>query len=267
MTASTNCNRKPEQMSAARSSGIVAAVGIAAAVIFVLTLAVPVTIDTGSVMFTWKSANAKNDKDVENALPWRVVAATGPVRYRDPSPVGWQAVSVGLIFEPYTEIETGADGQLALYNGQDQMTLAPNSVVTLPPAVAGAPDIAILQSAGQVNYKVESRRRPTSLLSRIGQLFLSKERPTGRFDVYTPRLVAAVKGTAFSVSVGEQHASVAVTEGVVSVSSTAGGSAIDVSVGKTVTAASLTRGLFVVATPASATSSSGSESSGSASSS
>ena len=215
----------------------------------------PVTIGQGGEylnIVTLKSADAKNDEGVEDAAPWSVVAATGSVRYRhrDQSPIGWQAVLMGQTIEPYTELETGADGRLALFNGQDKMTLAPNSVVTLAPAVAGAPDIAIQQSAGQVNYEVESRRRPTSLLSRIGQLFLAKERPTGRFDVYTPRLVAAVKGTAFSVSIGEQHASVAVTEGVVSVSSTAGGNAIDVSAGKTATVASATGGLFVVATPA-----------------
>ena len=179
----------------------------------------------------------------EHAAPWRVVAATGSAHYQQHgrSPFGWQAVSVGLTIEAYAELDTGADGRLELFNGHDRMTLAPNSRVGLPHPIAGVPHITILQSAGNVNYEVESRRKPsqapTGLLSKIGRVFLSGSRPKGRFEVHTPYLVATVKGTAFGVSVSEERASVSVTEGVVGVSSTAGGGATDVSAGETASAA------------------------------
>ena len=173
----------------------------------------------------------------EHATPWRVIAATGSARYRHRgrSVAGWQAVSIGLPIEPFAELETGADGRLELFNGHDQITLAPNSVVALPHAVAGVPHIKILQSAGHVNYEVESRRGPTGLLSRIGQMFLSGSRPKGRFEVHTSHLVAAVKGTTFAVEVDEGDAVVDVREGSVLVTANRSGQSAYVMAGQRAT--------------------------------
>jgi len=192
----------------------------------------------------------KNGGPASDGYPasWRVVAAEGTPVYRhlEQSMTGWQPVQVGLTVESYAEFDTGSGGLLELFNGNDRMILAPDTTVALPPAPAGSPDITIFQSSGEASYRVRTRRQPTDgLLSRVGRLFLVGARPTGRFDVYTPHLVAAVKGTAFRVSVDEERASVSVTEGVVSVSDVRDGRTAEVRGGKTATAVGSTGGLIV----------------------
>lgn len=171
----------------------------------------------------------------QHAGPWRVVAATGSSRYRhgDLDPVGWQAVVVGLAIEPYAEIETASDGRLELFNGRDRMALAPNSMVAFPDAGDRVPDIIVLQSLGQVHYDVESRR--TGLMSRVGRMFLTGSRPEGRFEVHTPLLVAAVKGTTFTVQVDTGAAVVDVAEGAVLVTSSRSGRSAYVKAGRRAT--------------------------------
>jgi hypothetical protein len=173
----------------------------------------------------------------QHAAAWRVVAATGKsrYRYRDLSLVGWQAPFIGLTIESYAELETGADGRLELVNGRDRMTLAPNSLVALPATVTGVPDITILQNAGQVRYEVESRGGSTGILSKIGGIFLSGSRPAGRFEVHTPLLIAAVKGTTFTVRVDEGDAAVDVRKGSVLVTSSRSGESAYVKAGRRAT--------------------------------
>jgi hypothetical protein len=173
----------------------------------------------------------------ENPVLWRVVAATGSTQYRhgNQDPLGWQAVVVGLAIERYAEIETGADGRLELFNGRDRMILAPDSLVALPEAPPGVPDITILQNAGQVRYEVDSRHANGGLLSRIGRIFLTGSRPESSFEVHTPLFVAAVKGTTFTVQVDNGAAAVDVTEGAVQVTSTRGGRSARVKAGKRAT--------------------------------
>jgi len=269
MISSTYGNRKTVvvgwECSGSRVQAFAAAAFVALAVLTTAVLA-PVTIDPGGGgrnLVGLKAAHAGDEENGAENAPWRVIAVTGSAHYRlHQDEAGWQAVSVGQMLEPYTEVRTGADGRLALSNGRDHVTLAPDSTVVLAHAANRPGDIAILQSAGQVHYQVKSRRPPKSLLSTIGQFFFAKEPPMERFDVFTPRLVASVKGTAFTVDVGAEFASVAVAEGVVRVASTAGDDVADVSAGRTASVASLSGGLFVVATPASATTIGGSTSSG-----
>ncbi|UCH73871.1 MAG: FecR domain-containing protein [Rhodospirillales bacterium] len=184
--------------------------------------------------------------------PWRVVAATGVPVYREleQTMTDWRPVTVGLTVESYAEFDTGRIGRMELFNGYDRVILATDTSVALPPVAADIPDVTIFQGRGQAAYEVTSRRQSQGgLMSRLRNLFLAGERPTGGFEVYTPHLVAAVKGTAFRVTVDDEAASVAVTEGVVSVSETKGGAEATVKKGKMATAGGAVRGLAVGATP------------------
>ncbi len=127
---------------------------------------------------------------------WRVVDTAGVVRVGGPG-----LMPVALTREQDLPadawIET-ASGRAILVRGQESVVVEPNSRVQLP----GDPingNTQVLQSLGSAIYKIGKQQKP-------------------HFQVDTPYMAAVVKGTAFTVTVGASEASVAVTEGLVQVS-------------------------------------------------
>jgi hypothetical protein len=127
---------------------------------------------------------------------WRVVDTAGVVRVGGP---GFMPVALSREQELPADawIET-ASGRAVLVRGQETVVVEPNSRIQLPgEAVNG--NTQILQTLGSAIYKIGKQKQP-------------------HFQVDTPYLAAVVKGTAFTVTVGDEQTSVAVTEGLVEVS-------------------------------------------------
>jgi hypothetical protein len=127
---------------------------------------------------------------------WRVVDTAGVVRVGGP---GLMPVALTREQELPADawIET-ASGRAILVRGQESVVVEPNSRIQLP----GNPingNTQVLQNLGSAIYKIGKQQKP-------------------HFQVDTPYMAAVVKGTAFTVTVGAGEASVAVTEGLVQVS-------------------------------------------------
>src|SRR5215471_20034119 len=132
----------------------------------------------------------------EDASGWQVSKATGEVWVVG---TGVQPVSLTdqAALKPGDSVRTGRNGRVLLVRGQESILVSPNSAIVIPQAKdAGA--TTIQQEAGSILLKVEKR----------------VER---NFEVETPYLVAAVKGTEFKVTVGQGNTSVDVSQGSVEV--------------------------------------------------
>jgi hypothetical protein len=127
---------------------------------------------------------------------WRVVDTAGVVRVGGP---GFMPVALTRDQELPADawIET-ASGRAVLVRGQESVIVEPNSRVQLPRASVNG-NTQVLQSMGSAIYKIGKQKQP-------------------HFQVDTPYMAAVVKGTAFTVSVEDDEASVTVTEGLVEVS-------------------------------------------------
>lgn len=148
--------------------------------------------------------------------PWSTVAASGPVEAR-PAIVsaGWQPVRRGDELEPRSVVRTGRRGRATLVRHADILIVDPDSQVELPTAALDEQDSSVRQTSGSVIYEVDGG--------------------TDRdFRVFTPYLVAGVKGTVFMVTVEEGYASVTVDEGIVEVTSRSTGESLDVRAGESV---------------------------------
>ena len=138
-------------------------------------------------------------------IGWTAASVSGPVRMRDGSsglnfwPFNyWQQVHRDDLFVSAAEIETGPGGEVVLRRGEDSIRMTPNSRVEL--AASTANDLTrVQQTRGSVSFDVETRE---------GR----------RFEVETPFLVAVVKGTQFTVTVGTDDANVVVSRGRVGIS-------------------------------------------------
>jgi hypothetical protein len=127
---------------------------------------------------------------------WRVVDAAGVVRVGGP---GFMPVSLTRDQELPADawIET-ASGRAVLVRGHETVVVEPNSRIQLPGAPVNG-NTQVLQTLGSALYKIGKQKKP-------------------HFQVDTPYMAAVVKGTAFTVTVGDDQAAVAVTEGLVEVS-------------------------------------------------
>ncbi len=114
-----------------------------------------------------------------------------------------EAALVGKSIRPGDEITTGPDGRavLVFFDGST-VTLDPSTAIRVEEASApgGSLFIAVLQTAGATWHSVQ---RLTDA--------------NARYEVRTPIMVAAVRGTAFSVIVGEEDSRVVTEEGKVAV--------------------------------------------------
>src|SRR5579883_64025 len=101
--------------------------------------------------------------------------------------------------EPGDSIRTGNNGRVLLERGSETILIAPNSALTIPATQKDAASTTIQQQAGSIRLQVDKRN-------------------VRSFEVETPYLVAAVKGTQFTVTVNKTNASVQVFGGSVEVS-------------------------------------------------
>ncbi|MFM9863930.1 MAG: FecR domain-containing protein [Micropepsaceae bacterium] len=127
---------------------------------------------------------------------WRVIDTAGVVRVGGP---GFMPVALSREQQLPADawIET-ASGRAVLVRGHETVIVEPNSRVQLP-GLAVNGNTQVLQTIGSAIYKIGKQKKP-------------------HFQVDTPYMAAVVKGTAFTVTVSEDEASVAVTEGLVEVS-------------------------------------------------
>jgi ferric-dicitrate binding protein FerR (iron transport regulator) len=156
--------------------------------------------------------------------PWIVAEVEGPamVRYDRGA---WQRLDPGATVAAASEIRTGRDAHVVLVRGEDRVTLRAQSYLELPPAGRDGGMTRLMQWLGEALFEVDPR-------------------PSPHFEVDTPYLTAVVKGTAFSIEVSREGASVAVTSGTVRVA-TLDGAATDVSIGRTAHAYAGLSGLIV----------------------
>ena len=138
---------------------------------------------------------------------WVVELADGAVTID-----GQAAAGAALTVGPGALIETGADGNVVLTRPGDSITVFPNSKMSVPVSGNGG-EPGILQTFGKLLFRMESRE--------------SRD-----FEVETPYLAAAIKGTTFTVEVDENAAVVEVSEGSVLVTASRGGESAFVGAGR-----------------------------------
>ncbi|MBR0849627.1 FecR domain-containing protein [Bradyrhizobium diazoefficiens] len=109
------------------------------------------------------------------------------------------ALSAEATLKPGDMVRTGRNGRVLLVRGEESILVSPNSVVGLPAEKKEGLATTIVQQAGSILLEVEKRN-------------------VQHFEVETPYSAAVVKGTQFSVTVGEKSTSVAVKRGQVEVS-------------------------------------------------
>lgn len=135
------------------------------------------------------------------SAPWRVTEAAGQVQVRRGAQVF--AARRGASVAPGEIVSTGANGRAVLVRNRDFVIVSPRTQLRVPGAAEEGGHVRIIQASGRAQYRIERQAAP-------------------HFAVRTPHLVALVKGTVFTVTVGEEGATVAVTEGRVEVSTIAG---------------------------------------------
>ncbi|WP_267382450.1 FecR family protein, partial [Sphingomonas sp. GC_Shp_2] len=133
---------------------------------------------------------------------WTISEAAGPVTilHAGVSRVAMRSGTVG----PGDIVRTGPNGRAVIARGQEYVLVAPASQVRLPAVEQKGAIAQMVQDAGDV-------------------VFMIRKMATPHFAVQTPYLAAVVKGTTFSVSVGEGGARVKVLEGAVDVATPDGG--------------------------------------------
>jgi hypothetical protein len=156
--------------------------------------------------------------------PWIVAEVSGPamVRYDRGA---WQRLDLGAAIAAASEIRTGRDAHVVLVRGEDRVRLFAQSYLELPAAAKDEGMTRLMQWLGEALFEVDPR-------------------PSPQFEVDTPYLTAVVKGTAFTIEVSREAASVAVSSGTVRVT-TLDGAASDVTVGRIARAYQGLAGLIV----------------------
>lgn len=147
---------------------------------------------------------------------WKAVAASGPVEaLRPTADPAWTPLRRGDRLDPLSTVRTGRRGRATLTRSGDIVIVDPESLVELPDASLTADDSTVTQTTGSVIYEIDRR--------------------DGReFKVFTPYLVAGVKGTTFMVTVTDSYASVTVEDGLVEVTSNYTGESMNVGPGESI---------------------------------
>jgi FecR protein len=148
----------------------------------------------------------------DQPVRWSVATVEGSAQVKD-SAGAWQALAAGEQIGIGYPIRTGHDGRVMLTRGDEHVTIGTDSSFEMQPASDGMLT-HIFQKVGTLMFKVHKR-------------------PNKHFEVQTPYLVAAVKGTTFTVSVDAAGGAVHVVEGLVEVGGFGGGDKVLVRPGKT----------------------------------
>lgn len=128
---------------------------------------------------------------------WRVSEVSGDVRVVEGGRA--RAATRGMLLSSGSTIATAARARAVIVRGQDYVQISPSSRLQVPATPQGRGGvIQMLTDWGTALFRIEHRAVP-------------------HFGVQTPYLAAVVKGTVFTVTVGEAGASVQVTEGAVEV--------------------------------------------------
>ncbi len=156
---------------------------------------------------------------VEGGADWRPLSARAQSN-------SWNPLRRGERVEPPAEVETDAEGAVALLRGDDIIRIGPDTRLSL--AAAAGPLTRVKQVAGAIWYRIRTLA-------------------TRRFEVEGRYLVAAVKGTRFRVVMGPMGDMLSVQEGVVAAAPRGGGRTLDVRAGQAVLATA--SGIVIVAPP------------------
>jgi hypothetical protein len=137
-----------------------------------------------------------------------VAGTTGSVELGRGEPPVWRPAGVDDALEAGDVVRTGDDGRAELDLGRAVVRLYPNSLLRVPvwDAASGEPAEVDLEE---------------------GRSLFDVLRRGSAFEVRTPQVVVAVKGTRFSVAVGDADAAVAVYRGLVGVRSATRGVAAE----------------------------------------
>lgn len=168
-------------------------------------------------MATLVLADERAAADVASQIgSWFVVELRGSAysRLGEANGAQWRALRPGEAIAPGSIVRTAEDGNLLLINRVDRLRLSPNSEVELPGSEEGDAITRVIHWIGKAFFDVGKR-------------------PSPRFEVSTPYLVAVVKGTAFATTVSEAGSVIKVTEGIVGVAPAQGGASVDVAAGET----------------------------------
>lgn len=158
------------------------------------------------------------------ASEWEVFHVSGDVQVTTGDGTDLGTLQPGDRLETPVTVETLHGSRATLTHGDDVIHIEPWSRVDLP--------------------EQEEESRLTEVIQSIGTAIFGVDRRPGReFQVTTPFLVTLVKGTAFEIEVSPAGASVAVTDGVVNVSSRGDdGESRDVRAGESASVAAAERG-------------------------
>ncbi len=154
----------------------------------------------------------------EDGLTWDVTQASGNVLYRmgGKAPTGWRALQVGAVLGAAAEVRTGSDSRALLTHQGTTLSVSPESGLKLPGRERSEGVYRVFQSLGTLLYRI-------------------KERAAGMaaFEVETPYLAVVVKGTVFTVNAARNGTTVYLTEGVVDLQPTLGGTGATLTPGHT----------------------------------
>ena len=163
---------------------------------------------------------------------WTVLATQGEAKWREAAGQGtWRHLTRNARLPDGAEIRTGGDGGAVVAKGLDRVEIRADSTLVVAARVTAHGATEVDQSRGSATYTIEKR-------------------PAGTFSVRTPYVVAVVKGTQFSVDIGEEETNVSVDEGRVSVSDQRSRDSVDVTPGQTARASRSAAGIDVEKTPA-----------------
>jgi hypothetical protein len=133
---------------------------------------------------------------------WRVSEASGDVRLVENGRA--RAAVRGALLSSGSTIATGAGARAVIVRGEEFVVISPRTQIRVPAAASQNAVMQLIEDFGTAVFKIRKKSNP-------------------HFGVQTPYLAAVVKGTTFTVTVGEQGSSVQVTEGAVQVSTLDGG--------------------------------------------
>lgn len=143
---------------------------------------------------------------------WQIIEKSGAVRIVKPDNSA-DVVTTGEMLGAGAVLTTGMDGHAVLSRSGHEITVGPNSRMSLPRAEKPGM-IRVIQEFGTLMFKVDKRENT-------------------QFHVDTPYIAAVVKGTSFTVTAGPDKHEIEVTEGVVEVSPTHGSAQEQVKAGET----------------------------------
>ena len=135
---------------------------------------------------------------------WKVSEVSGDVRMTENGRA--KAAVRGALLASGATIATGPNSRAVIVRGEEFVVISPRTQIRVPAAAAQNKIMQLIEDFGTAVFRINKKSTP-------------------HFGVQTPYLAAVVKGTTFTVTVGEQGGSVQVTEGAVQVSTLDGGAA------------------------------------------